>query len=78
MKMFSPKACVKIGHSNVSTIHETGKCEEVVSEIQPGHSGYWRNEVEPMWYSKNPRVRLILTFNTPKYLNFMKVTINEL
>ena len=34
MKLFSPKACVKIGQWNVRTMYETGKCAQVVSEMQ--------------------------------------------
>ena len=34
MKLFSTKACVKIGQWNVRTMREIGKCAQVVSEMQ--------------------------------------------
>ena len=34
MKLLSPKACVKIGQWNVRTLFETGKCAQVVKEMQ--------------------------------------------
>ena len=34
MELLSPKACVKIGQWNVKTMYETGKCAQVVSEMQ--------------------------------------------
>lgn len=34
MELLSTKACVKIGQWNVRTMYETGKCAQVVSEMQ--------------------------------------------
>ena len=34
IKLLSPKACVKIGQWNVRTLFETGKCAQVVKEMQ--------------------------------------------
>ena len=34
MKLFSPKACVKIEQWNVRTMRDIGKCAQVVSEMQ--------------------------------------------
>ena len=34
MKLFSTKACVKIGQWNVRNMREIGKCAQVVSEMQ--------------------------------------------
>ena len=33
-KFLSPKACVKIGQWNVRTMFETGKCAQVIKEMQ--------------------------------------------
>ena len=33
-KLLSPKACVKIGQLNVRTLFETGKCAQVIKEMQ--------------------------------------------
>ena len=34
MKLLSPKACARIGQWNVRTLYETGKCAQVVKEMQ--------------------------------------------
>ena len=34
MKLLSPKACMKIGQWNVRTRFETGKCAQVIKEMQ--------------------------------------------
>ena len=34
MKLFSPKACEKIGQWNVRTMHETVKCAQVISQMK--------------------------------------------
>ena len=34
MKLLSPKACVKIEQWNVRALFETGKCAQVIKEIQ--------------------------------------------
>ena len=33
MKLFSSKTCVKVGQWNIRTMHETGKCAQVISKL---------------------------------------------
>jgi len=42
MKLLSPKACVKIGQWNVRTLFKTGKCAQVIKEMQWSSCGRLR------------------------------------
>ena len=56
MKFLSPKACVKIGQWNVRTLFETGKCAQVVKEMQ--RYGISILEVSEMRWSSCGRLRI--------------------